>query len=115
MCLLVSGWVQCFMFRAGGRLLVFYMYRIVFCDGCWFMFRAGVLSFWKIIDVRAGLTYGVRLFLLLLLYYTLLFFSSSFPSSSSSSSLSSSHPNIHSIRVDTYIRLFIFNHSNPLI
>ena len=34
MCVFVSGWVQCFMFRAGGRLLVFYMYR--------FMCRAGV-------------------------------------------------------------------------
>ena len=32
------------------------------------------LSFWKIIDVRAGLTYGVRLFLLLLLHYYIIYY-----------------------------------------
>ena len=39
------------------------------------------LSFWKIIDVRAGLTLGVRLFLLLLLYYILYSYIPSFSSS----------------------------------
>ena len=82
--------------------------------GCsfWFMFRAGVVFDVRCLCIYVYIIYYIILLYIILLYiiisYTILFCSIYLPSSSSPF-LPSSKQLIHSIRVGTYIRLFIFH------